>query len=269
MLLYKYLPLSWSEDLSEQEERLNYSRCLCIKDNTFWFSTPKMLNDPYDCKPSFKKIRRPDDMRRVLQDLNEEETKFVLKHYPTCKTKDEIIEHHQMFSNLRATWSGATSRQLSEYLFQTLATIIVNAKIQNVGILSLTTDYANCLMWSHYAKNHQGVCVEIEIPEKTKGLNKVVYTENQPSLMIYEGNHERYGRLTDIFYTKSKNWAYEKEWRIVAATGNEVKSVPETSITRIIYGLNTSETTKRKIAELIGRDIGTHQIRMRRNYVLQ
>jgi len=30
MLLYKYLPLSWSEEPSAQEERLNYSRCLCL-----------------------------------------------------------------------------------------------------------------------------------------------------------------------------------------------------------------------------------------------
>jgi len=87
--------------------------------------------------------------------------------------------------------------------------------------------------------------------------------------MVYEGNHERYGRLTDIFYTKSKNWAYEKEWRVVAGKGNEVRSIPKASITRIIYGLNTSEKTKNKIGEITDRNIETHQLKMKRNYVLQ
>lgn len=269
MMLYKYMPLTWSEELPDSERKLNCSRCECIKNNRFWFSSPKTLNDPYDCRPFFKRISRLKDIELILADMNDKEMEFVLKSYPKCHSSEDIVEFHRRFSRNKHALAGNTPKHLLNWLFQTLTYAIVNAKIQNVGILSLTTDYTSCVMWSHYAKNHEGICIEIEMPQNTKGLKSVVYAHRQPSLTIYEANHEKLGKLTELFYTKSKNWKYESEWRIVALTGNGPEPIPGTRVTKIIYGLNTSKITKLKVEQSIGTNVETHQMKMMRNYSLK
>jgi hypothetical protein len=267
MILFKYLPLIWSDDLPDSEKKLNLSRCECIKNNLFWFPSPKMLNDPYDCKPFFKRNKGLKDIKLILGELDDKELEFVLKKYPNCRSRDDIVKLHQRISRSKGT--DKSTKFLVEYFFQILAYSIVNIKMSNVGILSLTTDYANCQMWAHYAKNHEGICIEIDMPQDTKGLRKVIYTSRQPSLMIYEATNEKYGKLIDMFYKKSRHWVNESEWRIVAYSGNEKKTIPGARVTRIIYGLNTSEVTKRKIEETVGQGIQSYQIKMKRNYLLK
>ena len=65
---------------------------------------------------------------------------------------------------------------------QAMASEIVNAKIANIGVLSLTEDPKNIVMWAQYASNHEGICIEVDIPRNTRSLKKVIYTTQQPRL---------------------------------------------------------------------------------------
>ena len=267
MLLYKYLPLTWSEQLTESEKNLNEQRCYCVKANHFWFSKPDLLNDPYDCRPFFKNIDDLNDIELLLEDLDTKELRAVLKSFPRCKTKRDIIDQCRMILNSNRTSSSV--KVLTKFIPQVLVSSIVNAKIANIGILSITADSSSCLMWSHYANNHRGICLEIDFPESTHSLRKVRYTKEQPIVAIYEAMNENHGKFEDLFYTKSKHWEYEREWRMVARKGNLPSEIPGVEIKQIIYGINTSEQTKAKILEVTENSIPTRQMTMKRNYELE
>jgi|GEM_PF-2473825 len=99
----------------------------------------------------------------------------------------------------------------------------------------------NTLMWSHYANNHEGICVEYDLKLlKTdpfgicKHLFPIIYSNARPvnrnihSLIkshyalkkaidecyIYDGD-ENLNDISPMFLTKGIEWKYEQEWRII------------------------------------------------------
>lgn len=88
------------------------------------------------------------------------------------------------------------------------------------------------LMWSHYANNHQGFCIEYETPDYSKeneniylNLFPVIYTDTRTSLTKLSLNWNATGSLShsDIwdFYkycllSKSLDWKYQQEWRLIS-----------------------------------------------------
>lgn len=102
---------------------------------------------------------------------------------------------------------------------------------QALAILSLTDDPTNTIMWTHYASQHYGVVVEFDeyhtwFDQKTtptddlRHLVRVSYVENP---------HPRTWRQvngTDMLYTKTAGWAYEREWRIIRPPEGRYRSEP-------------------------------------------
>jgi hypothetical protein len=104
------------------------------------------------------------------------------------------------------------------------------------GIISFCREIDSILIWSHYADNHKGIAIEIEIDKM--GLNNslnhsqfsaknikspqpVIYSKSRSVVDTGETN---FSHLFDSFFIKSDEWAYEKEYRIVAdlVDSNEV-----------------------------------------------
>ncbi|MCX8523962.1 DUF2971 domain-containing protein [Chryseobacterium formosus] len=93
----------------------------------------------------------------------------------------------------------------------------------NSGILSLTTDNQNLLMWSHYTNNQKGYCIEYDFEEeKFLYANKIKNNKNDISLkkVLYSDNYVRTNILNNdyqlIFGNKSRCWSYEKEFRFIS-----------------------------------------------------
>lgn len=106
--------------------------------------------------------------------------------------------------------------------------------IKRYGILSLTEDFHNYLMWAHYADNHKGIVIEINtefnnfITRKTGNfydrdifdseLNRVVYSKFRgypiDKNTVFNGQVIR-DVLNFYFFLKSEEWLYEKEHRLV------------------------------------------------------
>lgn len=108
-------------------------------------------------------------------------------------------------------------------------------------MVCLSEEKSSTLMWSHYAENHTGICVEYDLTKlKEEPYNilshlfPVIYQSkrkiyrNFHSLIVshkdlkkaIEGEYEYDGieMLDDIlplFLTKGTDWEYEKEWRII------------------------------------------------------
>ena len=84
-------------------------------------------------------------------------------------------------------------------------------------------------MWAHYAKRGRGVCLVFDKKKLLSGLGKnmrrgkVKYkVKYDPSLIINESSAEFFFRKNakDIFFTKTRDWSYEQEYRIVTRVDN-------------------------------------------------
>lgn len=261
ILLYKYIPFIWKKNWEQDSEKeLALSRFECIKESTLYFSTPEQLNDPFDCSPSFQYFNDISDFELCLNELDETETKLILEKFPKCSSKKDVIDLMYIMKSQKSV-----SHDLGMLYHFNLIKSIIEMKISNLGILSLTTDYRNCLMWSHYAQNHSGICIEYEFPNSLLSLRPVQYVNEQPLFSLYEALHQKFGKLQELFYTKSKHWEYENEYRMVALTGREKKKIDQIKISRIIFGINTSDDTKEKIKSVVD---DTHQLKLSHNYNL-
>jgi len=92
------------------------------------------------------------------------------------------------------------------------------------GVLALSEKWDEPLMWSHYAAQHQGICIEY----KTSGFQferlKPVNYNAPRSLRAHDifrwkchGDTQAEQRVFDTyFYSKAPQWDYEVEWRDVA-----------------------------------------------------
>jgi DUF2971 family protein len=85
------------------------------------------------------------------------------------------------------------------------------------GILSLTTTNNNLLMWAHYADDHRGAVIELELDDKflyqdgpnRKFARAVKYSRKRARIPINEDI------LMEHFFVKSPEWEYEQETRVI------------------------------------------------------
>lgn len=147
---------------------------------------------------------------------------------------------------------------------------IVN-KCSDVGIFSLSRIPNNQLLWAHYAHSHQGFCIgyetDILIKSKPYGLNflDVVYSQEVPKIteidivnLVQTG--DIYLLIKKMIGTKSQEWSYEQEIRIIA----DIKGKQEhdfRAVKSIHFGLKMSDSDKEFIMQqLAGRGIEYYQI---------
>lgn len=100
-----------------------------------------------------------------------------------------------------------------------------------IGVLSLTRNPLNPLMWAHYGGNHTGGVVAIDTIEAglecadlniiTASKGNVIYTTLRPSvdgdhLPYHDELNSEYDRLMleRLFLYKSMHWSYEEEIRV-------------------------------------------------------
>lgn len=108
--------------------------------------------------------------------------------------------------------------------------VMWSRSVPDLRILCLTESPAHAAMWHHYAHRYAGVVIELRCNEHTDSpwlvARPVDYPEDKPAVYTAEGWAEllaldikvAVARLLDIAtYTKSRDWAYENEWRIVTS----------------------------------------------------
>ena len=164
---------------------------------------PRAFNDPFETLPHF------------------ETTEEFL--YPIPKGADQDV----------LAWI----KQKQEWLNQTLMTpskrkTYLEARTSSIVILSLAENRDSLLMWSHYAASHKGFLIGFDsrqdilaIDSQHRHKGKVLYTDERPSKPTFEelSNDE-------LLLTKSKEWEYEQEWRIIdslfSADGEAARDEP-------------------------------------------
>jgi hypothetical protein len=198
-----------------------------------WFSDPNSFNDPYDCNLNYS-----------YNGLKRE----MIYDYLLDASRKRGIE--SLFDvNGRTDFLFNNPKELKE-----LGEKIIKNKINDVGISCFSESDNVLLMWSHYADSHKGICLTFEVGEEDMFFNspyKVDYPAKYPEFNPFEGKNE----LQLLLATKSQEWAYEKEVRIIkdkfdGPNRGATRFNPQ-SLRAIKFGYKASAENIRTITNLI------------------
>lgn len=88
--------------------------------------------------------------------------------------------------------------------------------VRLLGFVSLSETWRSPLMWAHYARNHTGVCLGIDVP---KGRALKVNYEPERLRLVLDATKLETALDTELVRTlvttKFSDWQYEREWRVV------------------------------------------------------
>lgn len=138
---------------------------------------------------------------------------------------------------------------------------VINTLLDLFYVGCLCTDNKNRLMWSHYADNHKGFCIEYDyssygckadetLPFPVIYSSKRVKVPWKPALENTPENlDDATSKLALALLTKDSAWQYENEWRVLvnAQESQDIKCAP---ITCIYLGVMCSEKNKKKIMKI-------------------
>lgn len=86
--------------------------------------------------------------------------------------------------------------------------------VGTLGFVSFSDSWKSPLMWGHYAANHTGVCLGIEVPADR--VWKVSYQKERLEELLHRPFSEAAvdgDLIKQVVTTKFEDWAYEREWR--------------------------------------------------------
>lgn len=239
--LYKYCPVSQNSLSSALNAKLYYS-------------LPTGFNDPLDCNPSIVVDIDSHKMIALLEKVMAddgcvksqigEEINRIYYFSTEVELFDDIENYEKVVSYNIAT--EVRRRLRFEY----------GAK----GVLALTESWNNPLLWSHYAAQHQGICIEYNVDKRAADIIRPVNYRAPRSIFASdmfawkcENNEESRKKVYDTyFYAKAPQWDYEKEWRIV----NEKSGVRQSdlSMSAIYFGMKVSPVWKWMLAKTLNSD---------------
>ncbi|BCM24459.1 DUF2971 domain-containing protein [Methyloradius palustris] len=214
---YKYMSIP----AFDETKRTGYVRDILVE-SLLWLSSPLDFNDPYDMSAKVVFDSDTKVIREKYKSLVKEQA--VEENW---KQKKDILE--KFMAGGRSEWLASIKRVFSKSQKET-------------GIFSFAGDPRSILMWSHYAYNHTGICLQFETvkdPEVLSGALPVIYTDDYPIFDWAAEDNDIYRR---ILLSKYKAWDYEQEARIVWSKGAHtyLQYSPE-ALVGVIFGCQADE----------------------------
>src|SRR5262249_36766616 len=130
-------------------------------------SNPADFNDPWDCKPYF-------DPSLLDDPVNQAATAESLIATQRGGPQGDPIDH-ALRTNL--PFLKKAMHQFSEGQAKFIPT--------RWGVYCVSPDPCLTLMWSHYSRNHKGICLEFRTDSKFFGALKVEYGKEYPPLLLH------------------------------------------------------------------------------------
>jgi hypothetical protein len=223
-LLHKYYPLNG--------ERLGFVRSSLMR-KRLWLSLPASFNDPFDCAPIIDVTWDPRAQKETATRIANERSQGL----PRPQRRQELRNVKSNVGHLKA---------LKRHEVQAIASEMMDDIRNNLGVLSLSTDPVNVLMWSHYAHSHTGVQLTFRTDQDDliSEAQPVQYTVNRP---VVDVTGERAAAMRKTLLHKANYWQYEQEWRVVRTGQSGYNSFDPTSLEAITFGAKTSDEDKRAI----------------------
>ncbi len=232
-----------------------------LYDGLIFPASPDTFNDPFDCEfvleNNFLNSRTA---REIL-------IKQLVTMCPLTETeKNSLRNGIDLEKDLKAIlWNyyRKTSKGIASIMLREMG--VAMHEIKNaLRVACFSADNRSILMWSHYAQNHKGFCIEYDFNELEYKdyLKPVQYVEKRPFVAGNFADTKEPGAGEIIFSTalyKSSEWSYEQEWRIIA-TKIEIP-FPEYKGRALIYPLKnyiTAVYLGAKADEKFEKELCTH-----------
>src|SRR5262249_53490497 len=158
-----------------------------------WLSSPKAFNDPFDMSAKIIVAGSLEEKRERWRNILKRQNKRwheIEKKLPrlSAKSNEEI---------------QIVAQQLQEEI------------ARSFGVCSFGGDPRSILMWSHYAANHAGFCLQFELARDLLAFCRYVrvqYTLDYPVLNWLK-EEEFYNGIGATLERKHEHWKYEHELR--------------------------------------------------------
>jgi hypothetical protein len=167
-----------------------------------WVSKPERFNDPHELK---------------LKEIEDSEIELVKGFELLKKQYPKVKDYKKIYREIIKTYQ--------EW-------------VKNYGVSCFSELNNNMLMWAHYANNHHGLCLGFDVGDNPEDLGyyKVNYLNEYPEIDFEQVYHK--DGLLKILWSKSKDWEYEKEWRIIMMEGDKSYSY-KSELVDVIFGFRT------------------------------
>lgn len=115
---------------------------------------------------------------------------------------------------------------------------------QDALICSLSKRHNIGLMWSHYADEHKGCCIEVEVTDAS--WQEVIVDYNEMPFRITEDSS-----INDVLKIKSPQWQFEEEVRFLRLS-NEIIPM-HVNITNIFWGMRMDSQSIEEYNNLVSK----------------
>lgn len=220
--LFKYQPFS-DQSVSNLRRR------------QLFFPSPRQFNDPFDCRyQAHQQLPTPSELDRLIS----------LYESRVGRAVPELREWVAGDPEGSAKALTTTHPQILDRLFA------------GRGVTCLSARKDNLLMWGHYADGHRGFCLEFDtaVLPASKAL-PVVYQSTYPRFSAAEvALTLDANRLFEVaVLSKSVDWAYEEEWRILKDEAGSTFGYDHSALTSIYLGARMPEKHRQQLlADLRG-----------------
>jgi hypothetical protein len=210
------------------------------------FTRPSDFNDPWDCKPVFSVPEDKKERASLVRWIAAASTRRGAALDPVERERrvEELITDPNALRRSMDHTEAEMQRQMDT----------------RYRVYCLTTKPACPLMWAHYADHHRGICLEINVrqPNLCSAI-QVQYRKTYASFRL--DDH----RDVSPFYTKSSDWQYEDEYRLIAEeergafdhrtlkTQDQFYKLPSGSVMSIIIGAKAPEETHKTVRDIVNR----------------
>lgn len=272
MIFYKYV----------SEERIDI-----LKNRLIRFTQPNAMNDPFEAQPDFYDLGKKGLARAYAE---------MIRRIPYRVWKN----YKKVAQTQSCRWAFAkkleTDPNYAEQLYKSLGHKDILPELRErfytlhntAGILSLSETPDNLLMWAHYAKGHTGFVLVLDGSNdffKREGSlrgfakpERVEYRSERPRMTAEETSKE--AALREIFFVKSLDWEYEKEWRYLKNHDDADKRLvdifdvylfrlPPKCIMGVILGCSSTKELQNEMIELQRDDPDLGHLRIQKAHVSQ
>ncbi|MBW7913691.1 MAG: DUF2971 domain-containing protein [Taibaiella sp.] len=214
--LYKYRPLN--EYVIDN-----------LTNNNLYLSSISDLNDPYECYPTMdlqeelyysiteKKEELKDRFGIVLSDV-------VLRQLRTAP--DIVDKFNELFysKEIRSTLREQlllNKERIKRNAYDHWNTTLKVLFQPSFRLQSFSERNDSTIMWSHYANQHKGICIEYDFRrfELRSPLFPVLYSDKRHVFKLENDDFKNTVKINQVLYhvmlTKALNWKYEEEWRLL------------------------------------------------------
>ncbi len=217
-----------------------------------WMSDPMGFNDPLDFKSNIDTSNYKnypfdniDKYKKIIKILYTNPT-----HFPDSSVLNQsLIDSLLMWADGNNLGLYLNSDASLDFLKD-----ILKANLARSGVMCLTSSMQNTLMWSHYADSHRGYCVEYEVSAIDIAMNggkiyayDVQYSSKIGNIPIFDFFISPYEATKRYYSTKSIDWAYEDEIRLIHldTKGAKVPMPSSMNARALIAGCQMTQANKR------------------------